>query len=113
MAKRKTPKIAELLRTKDRKEQADRIEALIQAATAPVVTIAIVFDQRSNRIAVVPVDPVSADDLHSILDHAKEYVRQVELEKLKERTYDDSVMSTHPQPVPADYAEVGPDISDL
>lgn len=83
-----TQKIHELLETKNRNEQAAKVQALIDLANAPVVDLIIRYDGRFN--AVVDVTPIGGnlklDDALTILEGARRLLmsRQSASEELTE-----------------------------
>jgi hypothetical protein len=77
-------KISELLSTKNAHEQAERIQTLMNMASAPVIDLIVRADMRTGSISLHLVGPdLPAVDIHRILDAAKEYLRKQELEAMQ------------------------------
>lgn len=76
--------IANLLQTKDRKEQGRRVQQLVQAAQAPVLDLVIRHDARSGQTAVTVIGGnLTFQDCYFILGEAEKQLRARELEEAK------------------------------
>ena len=78
--------IANLLGTKDKKEQARRIENLQQAVTIQPVDLIMRYDPRINQITDMAAvgGKLGADQIRIILRAAEEMLRQLELKAATE-----------------------------
>jgi hypothetical protein len=78
--------LAQVLNTKDRKEQAARVKTLLQAAQAPVVDLIIRFDGRTGQLAIKTIGPdMPVAAVYKLLDSAREVLHNVEVNSLKEQ----------------------------
>jgi hypothetical protein len=76
--------LSKLLETKNPKEQAARVQTLIQAAQAPVVDLIIRFDGRTGQIAIKTIGPdIPAAAVYKLLDAARDALRDAELRSLQ------------------------------
>jgi len=72
--------LEKLLQTKDRVEQAQRVQGLLSMAGAPVVDIVIRADGRNGNIGITLIGPdLGIQDVYKILDAAREILHQQEL----------------------------------
>jgi len=78
--------IHELLGTKNKKEQAERITALMGQINAPVLDLIIRFDGRTNQVGISIVGPdFQLRTLYAMLDAARDMLKKQEYEALEEK----------------------------
>lgn len=78
--------LAELLGTKNRDEQAAKVQALLNAAQAPVIDLVIRFDARTNRITLAAIGGRLAPELvYYLLEQARAKLRAEELAALEKK----------------------------
>jgi len=82
MPMRKKDPIAEMLGTSNKKEQVEQIQQLAQLANAPVLTIVVTFDSRTQRVDAKQVGGEAPNEiLQQIFDAAKNLFNQQEIAK--------------------------------
>ena len=89
--------IANLLGTKDKKEQARRIETLQQAVQIQPVDLIIRFDPRTSSVVDLAAvgGQINANQIRLILRATEETVRQLELQAAKQLPTSESQEENH------------------
>ena len=92
------PKLYEMLGTKKVKDQEKRVEQLLGAAQAPVMSIMVLMDQRSGRLDIraAGVDNAGVGDIKYVLRQA---VDQLTIQEAELRTQQNEVVPEDEPPV--------------
>lgn len=99
MKQNKQITLADVLNTKSKDEQLQRVQSLIKMVQAPIIDIIVRFDARSGQIGtnLVGVENLPAKDIVEILEAAAKSIREQEVNMLKEK-----VKENEPDPEPAE-----------
>jgi len=84
--------LSDILNTRSKKEQVERVQTLIKLVQEPVIDIVVRYDPRINSLtsSVIGINELPAQDAIKILESAIEQIRNAEIEELKKRVEDNS-----------------------
>jgi hypothetical protein len=105
------PNINDLLGTKDRKLQAQRVAQLIRDATAPVIDLIIRFDPRADDVTLqwVGIDRLPIEFLKKMIEQARQIIEEKEIRAKLQQEQAAQIPLPLPETPPADAgpAELG------